>query len=172
MLSAVFASDGYAENYRHLKKSRAHRLPLGELIEYFVSCATDEVGIHKLNYSATACHCVTDSRTYDCGFGDRGIEQSVIGKRFCETAVNGKRSAPISIILAVSDERGILVEFINDCFKDAVSYAVLLDLGKQFALFVICVAGKRSDLLNARIFFLGHKNVGSAAFVHALNVLI
>ena len=172
MLCAVLGADGYADDNGHLKYACGHRLPLGKLIEYLVSRAADEVGVHKLDDRTSARDGITYGRADDRGFGNGRVEEAVIRQSLGKSAVNGERAAPIAVVLAVGDERGILIEFIEYRLKERVAESENLDLRDLLAVLVECEAALRCKLLQAGILLLRHENLGLAALVHAPYMLI
>ena len=172
VLRAVLVTDGNAENNGHLENSRTHRLPLGELVEYFVAGAADKVGIHKLDYRASARHCVTDGRADDCRLGNRCIEEAVIGNSLGQTSVNGERAAPVTVVFAIGNESRILIEFVENRLKETVAETVDLHLRKSLAVSIKCPAGFDLERFESRIFFLRDENLGFSRGIHARNLLV
>ena len=141
VLCAVLVTDRNTEDNGHLENSRTHRLPFGELVEYFVAGAADKVGIHKFDYRASACHCVTDGRADDCRLGNRSVEEAVIRNCLGQTSVNGECAAPVTVVFAIGNESRILIEFVEDRLKETVAETVDLHLRKSLAVSVKRPAG-------------------------------
>ena len=116
VLCAVLGADGNTKHNRHFQNAGAHRLPFCNLIEDFIARAADEVGIHQLDNRASAAHRVADGRADDGRLGNRCVEEAVVGNGFGHLLVDAERAAPVAVVLAVNNERGILVEFIDDVF--------------------------------------------------------
>ena len=79
VLRTVFRTDRHAYDHGHLEDVAAHRLPFGQLVEYLVAAAAEEVAIHNFGDHASAAHCVSDCGADDGRLGDRRIEQAVVG---------------------------------------------------------------------------------------------
>ena len=168
MLCAVLASDGYAEDDRHLEDARAHCLPLSHLVEYLVARTADKVGIHQLDDNSAAAHCVADDR----GLGDGRVEEAVIGDRIGYLLVYAERAAPVAVILTVCDERRVVIELVDYRLTETVADVVDLHLRNGLAVCILCGANLGSHLLQTVAFLsrLGH--LRGAGRIHRVNLLI
>ena len=160
VLGAVFGADGDAYDDGHLEDACRHGLPFRELVEDFVACASDEVCVHELNQRAAAAHGVADRGADDGGFGDGGVEEAVVGDSLGEAAVDGERAAPVAVFLAVCDERGILVELVEDRLEESVAKLEDLVFGDGLTVRAECEALLLGDLLHARVVLALHEHVG------------
>ena len=158
MLCAVLGADGNTEDDRHLEDTGAHCLPLSHLVEDLVACAADEVSVHKLDDSAAAAHCVADSRTDDSRLGDRGVEESVIRNSLGHLLVDTECAAPVTVVLTVGDECGIVIELVDDRLEETVADVVHLHLGDGLAVCVGCLSDLSGDVLDSRALLLGHEH--------------
>ena len=62
---------------------------------------------------------VADGGADDGAFGDRRVEQAVVGQRLGQAAIDGERAAPVAVLLAVGDQRRVDVEAVEDRLEDA-----------------------------------------------------
>ena len=95
-------------------------MPLGELVEDFVAGPTHKVAVHQLRDDPASLQRVADSRAGNRALGDRRVEQAVVRQCLGESAVDAKGPAPVAVLLAVGDERGIGVEAVQDGLEDRV----------------------------------------------------
>ena len=162
MLRAVFGAHGHAQYYRHLKYARAHRLPLGHLVEYLVARAADEVCVHQLDHCAAAAHRVT-YRAADYGrFGYGRVEQTAVREHVGQSPVHRESAAPVAYVFAVCDQRAVLVTLVDQRLEYGVADVEHLHLGHCLAVRVKGKAGLAGYLLNARAVFLLGKHVAGA----------
>ena len=159
VLGTVLRADGHAYDNRHLQDVAGHRLPLRKLIEYLVSAAAEEVAVHDLrNHTATA-HGITDGGSDNRGLGDRGIEQTMIRQSLGQSSIDCESAAPLTVLLAVGDEGGILVEAVNDCLEYSVPDVECLHLAGRLAVLVEVEPGLAGNLLHARVLLKRHVHV-------------
>ena len=171
VLGTVLGTDRDADDDGHLEDAGRHRLPLRQLVEHFVTSPTEEVAVHQFDDDTTATHGVADGRTDDRGFGDRRVEQAVVRQRFGQAAIDGKRAAPVAVLFAVGDQRGIFVELVDQRFEDGVAVLIDLVLGNRLAGRVEGKAFLLGDGHDTRVLFLFVQDVGLAV-VHPGDLLL
>ena len=123
VLGAVLRADRHAQHDGHLQQAAGHRLPLGELVEDLVAGPAHEVAVHQLDQRPAAFQRVADGGADDRAFGDRRVEQPMVGQRLGQAAIDGERAAPIAVLLAVGDQRRIGVEAVEDRLEERVADA-------------------------------------------------
>jgi hypothetical protein len=60
----------------------------------------------------------------------------VVGQSLREPAIDGEGAAPVPVLLAISDQRGIGVEAFEDSLEEGIADADTLAFGKLGALLV------------------------------------
>ena len=118
VLGAVLCAHRDAQHQRHLQQPTRHRLPLGHLVEDFVAGAAHEVAVHQLGDDTAAAHGIARAGTDDRTFGNRRVEQPVVGQRLGQAAVDAKRAAPIAVLLAKRHHGRVLVEAVDHRLKE------------------------------------------------------
>ena len=172
VLGAVLGADGDAQHDRHLQQAAGHRLPLGELVEDFVAGAAHEIAVHQLDQRPAAFQGVADGGADDGAFGDRRIEQPVIGQRFGQAAIDGERAAPVAVFLAVGDQRRIDVEAVEDRLEDGIADADASAAWEAVGRLRRGRAAALGELLDARILLLRVMSTSGLPSVQRLDALV
>ena len=140
MLCAVLVANRYAQHHRHFQRARTHGLPFGELVEHLVTRAAQEIAVHQLGDRPSAHQRVADGAGNDGALADRGIEEAVIRQRFGQAPVYAERAAPIAVVLTKGDQGRVLIELVDNRFKQRIAYVELPDLGDSLAVFIKGIA--------------------------------
>ena len=156
VLRAVLGAHRDAQHHGHVQLAGRHGLPLRELVEDLVAGAAHEVGVHQLGHHPAAFQRVAHRRADNGGFGDRRVEQPVVGQRFGQAAIDGEGAAPIAILLAEGDHRRVDREPVEHGLEEAVADVVRLHLrdglavlgrGVRIFALICCTRGFSAEVL-------------------------
>src|ERR1035438_10530064 len=114
--------------------SEMNSLQLRQLVEDLVACAADEVGVHELGDGAASFHRVPDRCPDDGCLRDGRVEQAVIRQGLGEPSVDAERAAPVAVLLAEGDHRGVDGKTVQQGLEDGIADVVQLQLGHRLAV--------------------------------------
>ena len=171
VLGTVLVSDRYADGQRHLQQAGRHGLPLGCLVEDFVSSTAHEVTVHQLYNGTATAHGITYTGTDDGSLGDGAVEQAVVGQGFCQSTVYGKGSAPVTVLLSPGSHGGIRGEAVVHGLEETVPVLEHLVLGHGLSIRIEGGANLVLQCLHPRI-GISHLQHFWLAVLHLLHLLI
>ena len=160
VLCAIFRAHTYVDDYGHLEDVARHSLPLGKLVEDLVTAAAEEVAVHDFRDDTSATHGIADGGADDSGLGNGGVKETMRRQRLGEAAIDGKGAAPLAILFAIGDKAGVLVETIDDGFKESVADVERLHLADGLAFGILVETLLTGNLLDARVLLHGMVDLG------------
>ncbi len=171
VLGAIFRPDRHPDDHRHPDHVPAHGLPFWKLVEHLIPAPSEEIAIHDLRQNPSSAHSVANRGTDNSAFRYRGIEKPVIRQGLGQSLVNRKSTSPVPVFLTIGDQCGILVETVDDGFKDTVPELELLQLGNRIALLVKVKPFLSADRFYPGILLQRHQDV-TGSVLHPVDRLV